>query len=376
VPAEGWAIGWWEGSSAAVHEGLTAEIFDILTRVPAPLLAPKVEERLDRLAKHHAQVLEGDRLDPQTAGHALAGLLRRGAMTKAEARLVIERLLAARDGDHWEPTWFHAYGGRVDATLAVLQALQLVDPTGAQVDKRDALAWILATRPTWGDWHHAAGTAAALRALSVVGAAPEAAPATLVVELDGKPLRRLTVDPDDPVGSTLAAQHIDLGESLGPGTHRVSIDYDGTLQPVATVVTQTATPGKAAVHAAGGLSLRAAGRGDTRVDQSVTLVVHAKGKRLGGATLLISPSGLLEPDLGALGRRVGRGGSIAAVEPTPHGLALTVAPDVDELTVGIPLVVEREGSGRWPTVALVPRSGRRKATPLVVDPGALEVRGE
>ncbi len=373
LPVDAVAIGWWEGSTAAVREGLGAEIFDILTRVPTKLRSKKVQTQLDRRKVHYDRLLENERLDPQTASHALLGSLRMGGIEPTKARAVIGRLLAARDGDHWEPSWFHAYGGRVDATLAVLRAMHEVDPSGFQVDQRDALSWILATRPAWGDWHNDAGTAAALRALALVGAAPEASPATLSITLDGKPLSTLKVDPDDPVGSTLAAQHIDLGGSLGPGTHRVTVDYDGTLEPVATLVTRTWTRGAAAKQKAGGLSLQATAVGTADVGGAVVMFVTAEGKRLGGSTIVVSGSGLLEADLAALARATGRGGAIASVRPNEEGLALTIAPGVDETTVAIPFVAARPGKGRLPAVGLVPATVDETARALVVDPGALEV---
>ena len=60
------------------------------------------------------------------------------------------------------------------------------------------------------------GTAAAIRALMSVGAAPREVASTVTVELDGKVIETVKVDPKDPLKSTMALAHLDL-ERLGQG---------------------------------------------------------------------------------------------------------------------------------------------------------------
>jgi MG2 domain/Alpha-2-macroglobulin family len=186
APIRKTTIGWWEGDEARVREGLTAEMFGVLARLPVGLRQGVAAQALSRQAARHEAYLKRPDWDALTAGRAVSALLRLGRLDATAAGPLVDRMIAMRDEAHWEPSWVHAFAGRVDATLAVLEALQLADPAGRQADKRDALGWILATRGSWGAWHAPAATAAALRAIALVGAAPEETAATMVVRLDGQ----------------------------------------------------------------------------------------------------------------------------------------------------------------------------------------------
>ena len=367
-------IGWWEGDTKAVRQGLTAEIFDVLTRVPKSLSNSTIRIKTTNLALHFEQVLGDKDVDSLTAAHALSGLLRLGKIGKKTAVAHAKHLVTRRNAEHWEPSWFHAYAGRIDATALVLDVLQRAAPQGFSAEKRDALKWILATREGWGQWHAERGTAAAIRALMSVGAAPEEVASTVTVELDGKVIETVKVDPKDPLKSTIALSHLDLGARLDAGKHTVTIRYDGALEPSAKLVTRTWQTGSAGAAKAHGSSLEATLADEVAADARTWLKVRAGGK-LRGATIHVAPSGLLEVDTVALARRVGPTRSIESFSIDEAGLTLVVSPRSKSASIAVPMRAVRRGEGRAPAVGLVHTSADGKHhAPVIVDAGPLTVR--
>ncbi|HZO14660.1 MAG TPA: alpha-2-macroglobulin family protein, partial [Polyangiaceae bacterium] len=361
-------IGWWEGDTTRVRYGITAEVFDALARLPADQRRGKVGLAIDRLVPRYQKYLETSAIDPLAAGRGLAALIRLGKITPANARRIAARLLRERDEGHVEPSWFHAYGGRVDATLAVLEALELADATGFAAEKRDALSWILSTRPSWGDWHNEAGTTAALRALALVGAAPSEVKGSVVVKLDGKIVHRADVDPKDPWLSTASLAHLDLGRHLRAGRHQVEISYSGALRPAVSLTSRFWHKGKAGEASSKGATLKVDGPHTVARGASATLHVKASGERVAGGTIVIGHSGLLDLDMGALSAMTGRGRTISALRTTERGLELRIAPSAKDVRLALPYHAIRSGRGHLPTIAWFGRS-----QPLVVDVGKLVV---
>lgn len=367
-------IGWWEGDTNAVREGLTAEIFDVLTRVPKPLLNSTIRIARTNLALHYEKVLGERDVDSLTAAHALSGLLRLGKIDEKTAVAHAKHLVAARNAEHWEPSWFHAYAGRIDATALVLDVLQRAAPRGFAAEKRDALRWILATQEGWGQWHAERGTAAAIRALLSVGAAPREIASTVTVELDGKVIETVKVDPKDPLKSTMALAHLDLGDRLDAGKHEVTIRYDGALEPSARLVTRTWKTGTADAAKAHGTRLEAKLSDEVAADARTWLKIKAGGN-LRGATIHVAPTGLLEVDTVALARRTGPTRDIESFAIDEHGLKLVVSPRTESVSIAVPMRAVRRGTGRAPAVGLVRASADGKGgSPLIVDAGPLTVR--
>lgn len=367
-------IGWWEGDTKAVREGLTAEIFDVLTRVPKPLSNSTIRIARTNLALHYEKVLGERDVDSLTAAHALSGLLRMGKIDGKTAVAHAKHLVATRNAEHWEPSWFHAYAGRIDATALVLDVLQRAAPQGFAAEKRDALQWILATQEGWGQWHAERGTAAAIRALLSVGAAPREVASTVTVELDGKVIETVKVDPKDPLKSTMALAHLDLGDRLDAGKHEVTIRYDGALEPSARLVTRTWMTGTADATKAHGTRLEAKLSEEVAADARTWLKIKAGGN-LRGATIHVAPTGLLEVDTVALARRTGPTRDIESFAIDEHGLELVVSPRTESASIAVPMRAVRRGTGRAPAVGLVRASADGKGgAPLIVDAGPLTVR--
>lgn len=366
-------IGWWEGDDAAIKRALEAEIFAVLARLPAAERTGEVAELVDAMATRAEATLETSS-DVRALASATIGLLRLGRIDRERAAAIAERLIAARNDGHWEPTWFSAWGGNIEATTVALEALALASPTGFATAKRDALRWLLATRPGWGSWHGERGTVAALRAIAAVGAPRIEGTSTIRVAVDGKDIARVRIDPADPLASAMALAHVDIAAAAIDGKHRVTVESDGALAPTVTLVANAWRTGKTARAERSGLVLTASGVGKLVAGDPGALVITAKGRRLGGATLRIAGSGLVDVDVAALADRLGRGGPVAEIRPVAGALELRLSPTVRELDLQLPVLAHRRGVGRWPAVALVPvTQGSAPATPLVVDPGALAI---
>ncbi len=361
-------VGWWEGTEATLREGITAEVFAVLARVPADLRSPDVDAALVALARRYATIVDDDAGDVRTTAHAITAMLELERLDPARARKSIDRLVALRDRGHWEPTWFSAYGGRIEATTAVIEAMQALDSVGYASETRDAMRWLLSTSPSWGEWHNERGTAAALRCLAGLAAPAGSVPTAIEVRVDGKLVRDVAIDTKDPLGSVLALGRLDVG-SWSTGRHVVEVRWADGRAPVASLVTRTWQGGRRSEATGAGAQLRAPAVGEVRLGSDATLDVELSGKRLGGATIRLARSGLVELDMVRLGALVGRGRPIADVRTEHDAIELRLGPDARSRTLELPIRAVRRGVGRWPAIALVLRRG-----PIVVDPGPLAVR--
>lgn len=363
-------IGWWEGTDETVRRGVTAEIFDVLAQVPKDLASARVRKNVKALALEHRAYLNGSDVDPLTGARALSGLLWARAVDEKDARAYARNLLSTRDERHWEPSWFHGYAGRIDATAVAIEVLHRAAPNDFMDEKRDALRWLLATREGWGEWHVERGTAAAVRTLLSLGAVGEEIASTVVVKLDGREVQRVAVDPADPLGSTRALARLDLGERLAAGKHVLEIEYDGALDPTARLVTRTWTPGNSATTKGGGATLAAAGKDTVGLDQTTWVRISVGAKERGSMRLLLSASGLFELDRAKMARFVGPRRAVTSMRVTEDGIELGLSSRKKAMEVSVPLRAVRRGTGHLPSVALK-RSG---GSTLVVDPGPVTVK--
>lgn len=241
------AIALWEGADDRVRRSVTAYVFEVLTRV----LGTEVEGALRQhaalgdllrgLAETLAPELQSARPDPLVTAHVVLGLgrlLRNGmedevAVAPNLVSAVAEgkrRLARIEDLAHWEPGWYDAWGGRVEAAYALLQVTRELEDDGAwEAARRKAIEFLLATRPAWGAWHNHRGTAYAVRALMLLEPAPAGEGGTVLVKLDGTVLHRISTSADDLFAAALALRDIELG-TLPPGEHTLEVSYDGSLK--------------------------------------------------------------------------------------------------------------------------------------------------
>jgi hypothetical protein len=367
-------VAWWEGDTQAVRLGLTAEVFDTLSRVPASSRSAQTEAALEVWTELFTRELGGAKVDPLVAAHALSGLRRLGALDAAEVSAAIRRVMRSRDEGYWEPSWFHAHGGRLEATAAIVVALTDAGATGADaVALRDSLSYLVSQRGTLGAWHSERATAAVLRALARAGVAPTATGGTLVVERDGVEVARQTVDPNDPFAATLALGRIPLGENLAAGAHTVRVRYDGAIAPAVQVVSRSWS--KASVKKAkgrvGGATFELSARAPAKITagKAANLEITLSGSPgEGGATLKLAPSALGAPLGAALAETIGADPSVRAVRVRDGWLVVELAESFTQATFTVPFRATRRGAARWPA-AVVGKGGDA----IAVTAGALVV---
>jgi hypothetical protein len=208
-----------------------------------------LKTKMERLADKARAIVKGaaGSEDPLTLSSATMGLWLHARannnVNKEEVETGIRALLATYRGGYWEPSWFHAWGGRIEATRGVIELLTTAAPGTFDAELHDAVEFLLQTRPSWGAWHNAWGTAAAIEALTFLDPTPpEKTGANVAVSVDGKVVRTVKLDPDDPFVSAAALRSVDLSPYLSIGKHQVSVAYDGNLAAPTSVTIKRWNP--------------------------------------------------------------------------------------------------------------------------------------
>ena len=239
------AIAFWEGNTEQVRQGLTAEIFDIITSVPNTARNPAWRRTIEELAPYFAAYLYTDSPDPLTLAHATLGLHRAAEAEAIEIEdehllWAAQRLMDVRRFSHWEPSWFNAYGGTIEATVVALRVYSELDRAELlAAEEREAVRYLLSTRDEWGGWHNPRGTAAAIRGLAILQPGGEEIPSSVTVSVDGDQIITIPIDPADPFLSALRLRDFDLTPFVEMGVeHQVSIEYGGALEPEVRLVTR------------------------------------------------------------------------------------------------------------------------------------------
>ena len=236
-------VAFWEGDGAAKKRAATMGAFQAIaaTEKGHPLYGAD-KTKMDRLVVKARAIIKGapGSEDPLTLSSAVMGLFLHGRATNTLANDDIEQgiksLLGSYRGGYWEPSWFHAWGGRIEATRGVIELLTTAAPGAFDAELHDAVSFLLATRPSWGAWHNAWGTAAAIEALTFLDPTPpEKSDAAVAISVDGKIVRTVKIDPDDPFVSAASLRAVDLSPYLTVGKHDVRIAYDGNLSAPTSV---------------------------------------------------------------------------------------------------------------------------------------------
>ena len=218
------AIAVWEGNHEQARLMATAEIFDVLSQVDECQREIACAAARARLEHRFADYLDTASPDLLTYAHAVSGLSHsQHSFSLDEA---VRRLTRMRKETHWEPGWFHAYGGAIEASAVVLEVLGRLDPGVLESERNDAVRFLLSTRESWGGWHNARSTAFAIRALTNLEPAPTNDCGVLVVRVDGREVRRVPVNAGDPFHTASSLRAIEL-PSLAVGKHAVDVLYNG-----------------------------------------------------------------------------------------------------------------------------------------------------
>jgi len=231
-------VAFWEGDGPAKKRAATMSAFQAIAATEkGHLLYGGEKTKMDALVDKARAIIKGGpgSEDPLTLSSAVMGLWLHGRATgiaavKDDVDQGIKALLASYRGGYWEPSWFHAWGGRIEATRGVIELLTSAAPGAFEAELHDAVGFILSTRPSWGAWHNAWGTAAAIEALTFLDPTPpEKDAATVSVMVDGAVVRTVKLDADDPFVSAASLRTVDLSSYLTTGKHEVRVAYDGNL---------------------------------------------------------------------------------------------------------------------------------------------------
>lgn len=359
-------VAFWEGDGPAKKRAATMAAFQAIaaSEKGQPLWGAD-KDKMDRLVIRARAILKGGpgAEDPLTLSAAVMGLWLHGRATsqmpamKDDVEQGIRALLGSYRGGYWEPSWFHAWGGRIEATRGVIELLTTAAPGAFEAELHDAVDFLLATRPSWGAWHNAWGTAAAIEALTFLDPTPpEKSDAVVSVSVDGKVVRTVKIDPNDPFVSAASLRAVDLSSFLTVGKHDVRIAYDGNLSAPTSV---TMKRWNSASRAEGlglkierALSASALTTGGT-TNASIKITSNAAHAELTVAIPLAAGLGVDRTALDALVK----GGSIAGYrEGSSLVLSLhNLAAGTKELKV--PLIASRRGTfALGPVRAFVPRT--------------------
>jgi hypothetical protein len=193
---------------------------------------PDQNTALEQLSLRMSQLAESSS-DPLTLADAVLGLRACHANAHGnpdQEKRVVERLLNLRRQAHWEPSWFSAYGGSLEATAAAVEVMAQ-DPVAYSAQLHEASQYLLGTRDGFGTWRNGAGTLAVLRALATMPASGPEVRSTVVVKVNGKEVQKASIDLADPFISSLSLSHLSLTGALAEGKNMVSVTYDGALEP-------------------------------------------------------------------------------------------------------------------------------------------------
>ncbi len=230
------AVAPWEGTNDAVRHAMLAQSFHVLAQA-ARDGDRSLWPQLTALSRVLVPKLDAADTSPLVLGRTALGLLEiaraEGAPdalsdAQATAASAARRLADVGQLLHWEPGWFEAYGGRIEAAYAALLLLDELDHERWESARREALRFLLSTRTAWGRWHNARSASFAIRALLLLEPAPAGDSGTVVVELDGREVQRVAVSDRDLYATALALRSIELAAE--PGEHTVTVSYDGGLR--------------------------------------------------------------------------------------------------------------------------------------------------
>ncbi len=250
-------IAFWEGKTPEVQAGVSAEIFRVMADAcdayPALVHSWNMKKPMDKLFKAFETYLDMDEMrDPMALASAAMGAFRwakvSGQLDKnleKKLKAAAKKLIVLRKEAYWEPSWFNAFGGTLEATTAAMMFMHAYDKEAYDAELRRSIQYILSTQESFGAWHNARGTAAAIRALLLMPPTAEEVPSTVRVLINGKVIEKVDIDPDDPYLTAIRLRQVEITKHLKKGDNMVELIYDGNLKAPVTLQLQKWTHKKA-----------------------------------------------------------------------------------------------------------------------------------
>ena len=351
----------WEVNAPETDWGLSGDLFETIVRAHR-LPGGKPNKPLLSLRNKFKKFLATSPQDPGAVAHALGALvawnkwLPKEADGKKNAEWLGYLLSLKRQG-HWEPHWYHAYGGMVELNARILELLRQVDGGANAGVQYEIVSWLLSTREAWGAWHNEIGTANAVRALLAAGAgAQPEKKSTVTIRVNGTAVKSVAIRPDDVFLSAAPLRYVDITNYLKDGENTVAVEYDGNLvAPVAVELQQWPVRRKAAQGEAPILTVSRqvaaeAARGEP-VDVTLTVgasraVPHVEILEAIPATAMVD-----KPSLDALVKA----GKIQGYRIVDGQVALFLHRLKDEVSLTYRLLAVREGTGQHRGTRVVSR---------------------
>jgi len=369
-------IAFWGGDSREIQRAMGARVFSILARVDDAHLTQRSREALDTLSASFAAYVgvtgDGETApDMLTFAYGALGVIHEVRQARMEIDVatleaLADRLDRLRHEGHWEPNWFHAYGGTIETTVAALHVYELLSPGGRDPRVRNAVQALMSTREGWGGWRNPHGTAAALRALSMVGAFGEEIPSTVEVRVGGETVASVAIDPADPTLSARELLFLELPEASAPGSHEVEIHYDGALEPVVQWRTRVWRAADASPAASSELQVSLS-EDAVHVGARVSLSVAAAAPEGSPATLRVAYPSFLPVDHDEMATLVAQGAVLGYRTDDGHTLVVDLPPTGGStsdagLRLDLPFRGVRSGTSEGFAVQLVAGEVQREAS--------------
>jgi len=243
-------IAFWEGKTRQVQMGVSAEIFRVMADAcevyPNLINSWNMKDPMDKLSENFKSYLDMKKVkDPMGLSNAAMGVYvwakvsgRLDKKFEDKLRSTAKRLITLRQEAYWEPSWFNAFGGIIEATTAALMFMYRLDKQGFESEIRRSLQYILSTQESFGAWHNARGTAAAIRALLLVSPTEKEIPSTVRVFVNDTLVEEVDINPDDPYLSALKLRQIEISGHLKTGENTVKVTYDGNLKAPVSLLLQ------------------------------------------------------------------------------------------------------------------------------------------
>jgi hypothetical protein len=328
----------------------------------------------------HARIERGVGADPRSYAEALrlwqsVAVHRQvlGTLAQIAARLVVgnpdagadrepivaygvraaRALLAWRRQQNVEPGSYDREH-RVYATSVATLALQALDPQAARGELREVSAFLRSNRARWESWFDPEASSLALQTLSLAGTQPERAGAAVIVKVDGREVRHIELDPNDPWESALGLRQIELDDAIANGPGQIEVEYTGALTAQVTLDIERWTR---ATRTGEALSLTAPD--SARRGSLVTVRVHGTrptDSRASELWLSLPPYMRLEE--ASLDQLVASR-AIASWQERNGLLVLSFAPDAATLDAAISMRPTRAGRYSFAALELRDTTGRR-----------------
>lgn len=247
------SIAVWEGTSDRVQVGMSAEIWKVMAHASVAFpgatgSSSQYATAMNKMRPVYEAYLEEKKTEPFALANAALGLFydakKSGGPDKKltkKLEAAADRLLTMRDEAHWEPGWFNAWGGTIEATEAAMELMIRHDPVKYELELRRALQYILSTQTSFGDWHNARGTASAVRALLLVPPTKPEKASTVTILVNGEEVKQVEIDPDAPFLSAVNLRMVELTDHMEKGKNSIVVKYDGNLEAPVSVITETWT---------------------------------------------------------------------------------------------------------------------------------------